>query len=107
MMKSRKTASRALPTTILLVLSTLGPQAVLSDDDPAMTRGDVRRIDADSGVLTIRHDRIEHLDMPPMTMDFRIADRGVLEGVVKGAPVDFYVLDEDGTLVIHDLVVVD
>jgi len=55
----------------------------------ALTDGEVRRIDKDAAKLTLRHGRIENLDMPPMTMVFRVADPKLLDGLQEGDRVRF------------------
>lgn len=53
------------------------------------TDAEVRKVDKEAGKLTLRHGRIENLDMPPMTMVFRVADPKMLEGVKQGDKVRF------------------
>jgi Cu(I)/Ag(I) efflux system protein CusF len=55
----------------------------------ALADGEVRKIDKEAGKLTLRHGRIESLDMPPMTMVFRAADPKLLEGLKEGDKVRF------------------
>ncbi len=55
----------------------------------AMAEGEVRRVDRDAGKLTIRHGEIRNLDMPPMTMVFRVADPALLEKAAEGAKIRF------------------
>ncbi len=54
-----------------------------------MSEGEVRRIDAEAGKLTLRHGEIKNLDMPPMTMNFRLADRAWLEALKVGDRIRF------------------
>jgi Cu/Ag efflux protein CusF len=54
-----------------------------------MTDGEVRKIDRSTGKLTLRHGRIENLDMPGMTMVFRVADPTLLEGLKEGDKLRF------------------
>ncbi len=51
--------------------------------------GEVRRIDAGQGRVTIAHAGIPRLDMPPMTMTFRVRDPRQLEGLAVGDKVRF------------------
>lgn len=66
-----------------------------SDQAPAnvelaqLAEGEVRRIDRDAKKLTIRHGRLEKLDMPPMTMVFQVKDPAVLDQVKVGDKVRF------------------
>lgn len=67
-----------------LIATTLGAfaQAVLTD-------GEVRKVDKEAAKLTLRHGRIENLDMPPMTMVFRVTDARLLDGLKEGDHVRF------------------
>ena len=55
----------------------------------ALTDGEVRKVDKDSGKITIRHGAIPNLDMPPMTMVFQVSDRALLDGVKAGDQIRF------------------
>jgi Cu/Ag efflux protein CusF len=67
------------------------PVQVVPTVTPAasMAEGEVRKVDKEAGKLTLRHGRIENLDMPPMTMVFRVADPKMLESVKQGDKVRF------------------
>ena len=60
-----------------------------TSDTAAMADGEVRRIDKDANKLTLRHGRIESLDMPPMTMVFQVKDAAMLDKVKVGDKVKF------------------
>ena len=53
------------------------------------TDGEVRRIDKAGGRITLRHGEIRSLDMPPMTMVFRVRDPALLDGLKVGDKVRF------------------
>jgi Cu/Ag efflux protein CusF len=55
----------------------------------AMTEGEVRKIDTATGRITLKHEEIKSLDMPPMTMVFRVADPSLLGKVQVGDRVRF------------------
>jgi Cu/Ag efflux protein CusF len=55
----------------------------------AMTQGDVRKVDAREGTITLRHGPLENLGMPPMTMMFRVKDPAMLGKVKQGDKVRF------------------
>jgi Cu/Ag efflux protein CusF len=55
----------------------------------AMTAGEVRKIDKASGKITLRHEALENLGMPAMTMVFRVADPKFLDAVKEGDKVSF------------------
>ena len=54
-----------------------------------MTEGEVRRIDPAAGKLTIRHGPIVNLDMPAMTMSFRVQDPAMLKDLKVGDKIRF------------------
>lgn len=51
--------------------------------------GEVRKIDKAQGKLTLRHGPLQNLDMPAMTMVFRVADPKVLDTLKEGDKVKF------------------
>ncbi len=55
----------------------------------SMTEGEVRKVDKDAGKLTLRHGPIPNLDMPQMTMVFRVKDPAMLDRVKAGDKVRF------------------
>lgn len=65
-----------------------------------MAEGEVRRIDAAAGKITIRHGEIKTLDMPPMTMVFTVAEPSLLEKLKVGDKVRFEVEMQSGKMVI-------
>lgn len=54
-----------------------------------MSEGVVRKVDADAGKLTIKHGALKNLEMPPMTMVFRVKDPAMLGRVKPGDKVNF------------------
>lgn len=56
-----------------------------------MSEGEIRKIDKDTGKLTIKHGEIKNLGMPPMTMAFRVKEASMLEKVKAGDAVRFNV----------------
>jgi Cu/Ag efflux protein CusF len=45
---------------------------------------EVRRVNTRANTLSLRHEEIPNLDMPPMTMVFQVGAPGLLEGVATG-----------------------
>ena len=62
----------------------------------AMSEGVVRRIDAANAKITLKHGPIVNLDMPPMTMVFRVQPPELLGGIKVGDKVRFHAEDIDG-----------
>ncbi len=55
----------------------------------AMADGEVRKVDKDAGKITMKHGPIPNLDMPGMTMVFRVKDAAMLDQVKAGDKVRF------------------
>ena len=51
--------------------------------------GVVRQVKPEAGKVKISHDPIPALDWPAMTMDFRVKDKTVLQGIGPGSKVRF------------------
>ena len=54
-----------------------------------MADGEVTKIDAAQGKITLRHGPIKHLDMDSMSMVFRVQDPAMLKQVKVGDKVKF------------------
>ena len=65
--------------------------------------GEVRKIDKAQGKITLRHGRIESLDMPAMTMVFRMADPGRLDALKPGDTVKFAVEKRNGAYTVTQI----
>jgi Cu(I)/Ag(I) efflux system protein CusF len=64
------------------------------------TDGEVRKVDVAQGKLTLRHGRIENLDMGAMTMVFRVADSRMLDRLKQGDRVKFAADNVNGALTV-------
>ena len=53
------------------------------------TQAEVRKVDKDAGKLTLKHGPIPNLEMPPMTMVFKVKEPGMLDTVRSGDKVVF------------------
>ena len=65
-----------------------------------LTAGEITRVDARTGKLTIRHEEIKNLDMPPMTMVFALSGSAQSASFKAGDKVLFHAEDKDGSLII-------
>ena len=83
-------------------LSVLGVAAVGSAQDEASARGEVRRLDASKGTITIKHGAISDLNLPAMTLVYE-AEPVLLEGVQPGDQVRFNVRHENNTYRVIEL----
>ena len=54
-----------------------------------LTEGEVRKVDKETGKLTLRHGEIRNLNMAAMTMVLRVQDPAILEQVKVGDKVRF------------------
>ena len=55
----------------------------------ALTPGEVKKVDKDTGKVTIKHGPLENLGMPAMTMVFQVKDPGMLDQVKAGDKINF------------------
>ena len=63
------------------------PPAAVS---PVMSEGVVRKVDAANGRITLKHGPLVNLDMPGMTMVFRVQPSELLNALKVGDPVRFH-----------------
>ena len=70
---------------------------------PAMTDGEIKKIDQTNGKVTIKHGDIKHLDMPGMTMVFTAKDKSILSNLRPGDQVKFMVLSEGGKMIVTEI----
>lgn len=61
---------------------------------------EVRRIDKEGLRLTLKHGEIKSVDMPAMTMAFRVRDKALLEGLNVGDRVRVQVAREAGQFLV-------
>ena len=54
-----------------------------------MSEGEVRKVDKGAGKVTIKHGPIPNLEMPPMTMVFRVKEPAMLEQLKAGDAIRF------------------
>jgi Cu/Ag efflux protein CusF len=79
------------------------PAAAASADSAATTPtsdAEVRKIDKEQGKITLRHGPIANLDMPAMTMVFRISDLKLLDTVKAGDKIKFAADNLNGALTV-------
>jgi Cu(I)/Ag(I) efflux system protein CusF len=68
-----------------------------------LSDGEVRKLDKDTGRVTLKHGEIKNLDMPGMTMVFTAKDKALLDPLKVGDKVKFAVVIEDGKMVLTRL----
>ncbi|MGE5169225.1 MAG: copper-binding protein [Rudaea sp.] len=79
-----------------------GPAAANAVAAPS-TEGEVRKVDKAAGKITLKHGPIANLDMPGMTMVFRVSDPALLDKVQAGDKVRFTAEKVDGALTVVQL----
>lgn len=68
-----------------------------------MTEGEVRKIDKENKKITLKHGAIKNLEMPGMTMVFRVRNPAMLDKVQAGDKVKFTAENSDGVLVVTEI----
>jgi len=63
--------------------------AAVNAQPAPMAEGEVRKVDKEAGKVTLRHGPIANLEMPGMTMVFKVASPKMLEGLKDGDKVKF------------------
>ena len=65
-----------------------------------MSDGEVRKIDKENQKITLKHGEIKNLDMPGMTMVFKVKESALMDKVQVGAKVKFRAEKADGGIVV-------
>ncbi|MEO8118677.1 MAG: copper-binding protein [Rhodoferax sp.] len=91
----KKMAMAALMATASLSTAVVWAQAAMD-----MTAGEVKKIDKESQKITIKHAEIKNLEMPGMTMVFRVLDPALLDKVKPGEKVNFTAEKRDGAIIV-------
>jgi Cu(I)/Ag(I) efflux system periplasmic protein CusF len=86
---------KQLLTPVCLTLALATSTALAQSAD-----GEVRKIDKAAAKLTLKHDEIKSIDMPPMTMVYRVKDGKLLETLAVGDKVKFDAEKIDGQYVV-------
>ena len=66
----------------------------------AKSEGEIRKIDKESRKITLKHGPIVNLDMPGMTMVFRVAEPAMLDKMKVGDKVRFVADKVDGAFTV-------
>jgi Cu/Ag efflux protein CusF len=67
------------------------------------TKGTVKKVDAKAKKVTLIHEELKSLDMPAMTMVFRVKDDALLEKLKEGASVEFVAERVEGKLTVTEV----
>jgi Cu/Ag efflux protein CusF len=68
-----------------------------------LTKGEIRKIDPDTGRVTLRHGPIENLNMPGMTMIFQAVPAEQLSDLQAGDKVRFRASKNNGNFIVTDI----
>ena len=90
----------ALLATTALAMPAFAQQAAAPAD---MADGVVRKVDKETKKVTIKHDEIKNLQMPPMTMVFQVKDATMLDKVQVGDKVRFKAEMAGSAMVVTDI----
>ncbi|PDT45638.1 copper-binding protein [Sinorhizobium fredii] len=64
------------------------------------TKGTVKKVDAKAKKVTLIHEELKSLEMPAMTMVFRVQDDAMLEKLKEGASIEFVAERVNGKLTV-------
>ena len=74
-----------------------------ADANNSMSHGEIKKVDAANGKLTIKHGPLENLGMEAMTMVFKVKDPAMLSQVKVGDKIDFVAEEVNGALTVVKL----
>ena len=75
----------------------------VAGQEMAMSDGEVKKVDKDTGRLTIKHGPLENLGMPGMTMVFGVKDASTLDALKPGDKIKFVAEKVEGRYVVIQL----
>ncbi|MEI3854867.1 MULTISPECIES: copper-binding protein [Ensifer] len=96
-MKTIGTLFAALALAVSAVTFALPAQAA------EFTKGVVKKIDTKAKKVTIDHEDLKNLDMPAMTMVFRVGDDAMLAKLKEGASIEFVADRVNGKLTVTEV----
>jgi Cu/Ag efflux protein CusF len=71
-----------------------------AESGQAKSSGVVKKVDKGAGKVTIRHEPLENLGMPKMTMVFRVKDPSMLDRLKEGDKIRFVAEKVDGVFTV-------
>jgi Cu/Ag efflux protein CusF len=92
--------SLSIPLSAFAVEAHHQPVANAKAVDARLTDGEVRKVDKETGKVTIKHGPLENLGMPAMTMVFQVKDPALLDKVKAGEKVRFSADKSDGAYIV-------
>ncbi|API51728.1 hypothetical protein BMW22_08920 [Rhizobium leguminosarum] len=76
----------AIKITVAALLSLSAASGAFAEE---FTKGVVNKVDTKAKKVTIKHEDLKNLDMPAMTMVFRVEDPALLEKLKEGSNIEF------------------
>ena len=67
------------------------------------TKGTVKKVDAKAKKVTLIHEELKDLEMPAMTMVFRVKDDAMLGKLKEGANIEFVAERLEGKLTVTEI----
>ncbi len=67
------------------------------------TKGTVKKVDAKAKKVTLIHEELKSLEMPAMTMVFRVKDDAMLAKLKEGASIEFVAERVEGKLTVTEI----
>jgi Cu/Ag efflux protein CusF len=87
----------------LFLTTSVFNQAALSQTVLPTADAEIRKIDVENKKITLKHGEIKNLDMPGMTMVFKVKDVALLESVKVGDKVIFTADKIDGSYTVMSI----
>ena len=100
-MKIKKNLAAFAILTLSVTLAAAAPASSGTKDD--LTSGEIRRVDKVNKGLVIRHEDIKNLQMPAMTMPFRVKQPQMLSGLKDGDKIRFRAEQIGADLVVTEI----
>jgi Cu(I)/Ag(I) efflux system periplasmic protein CusF len=72
-------------------------------DVAALTDGEVKKVDKSAAKVTIKHGPLKNLDMPAMTMVFRVKEASILDQLAVGDKIKFSAEKIDGAYTVTNV----
>jgi len=95
-------STRSIQQAVLAGLVLTSAYAVAAQAQQASASGEVRRVDAAAGKITIKHGAISDLDLPAMTLVYH-ADPALLKDIKPGDKINFTARREAGNYVVTEI----
>ena len=77
--------------------------AAKSADSASLSSGEIKKIDKDAGKITLKHGPLVNLNMPAMTMVFKLQSPQLLNAVKVGDKVKFRAESINGALTVTQI----